>query len=135
MNAPNHRDGLRMRGGTAKRQRQHRTNRRVQPHRRGPSPRAEMAVIHDPRRDQRVRHLHQDGTRPAEQDDAFGIDFLHGHRAILLDSTRVARRDPSILRQGGPYTRPTDLFAMITSIQFSAPLVLLAKLVEAEIAD
>jgi hypothetical protein len=63
----------------AKRQRQHRPDRRVQACGRGERSRAEAAVIVDARRNQRVGQLEQNRARPAEQDEPFGVETLRDY--------------------------------------------------------
>ena len=79
-------------------ERQHRADRVMQPKDGRNAATAERAVLRDACRDQRVRELQEDGARPAEHDDALGVDALgdqvvHGRSRRLKSSRRVAQ-DP-----------------------------------------
>ena len=79
----NGRDGMTGLERVAERQRQHRLHCLVQPANRRHRARAEVAVVGHTRRDERVRHLQQDGARPSKQDQPLRIDAMGYHRAIM----------------------------------------------------
>ena len=80
-----------------------------------PRCRAKAAVVVDPRRDQRVGELQEDGARPPEEDEAFGVQALRDYCRSF--SARLAPPALSASAEADFHNQP----AMPTSARPIAP--------------